>query len=193
MLTKIKEKFQVALGLAASSAHKIGLTPNTMSVLGFGLAVLSALLYYSWYLSRWFLPLAASFLLVSGFCDALDGTLAKMYGQTTTFGAFLDSTLDRLSDAIIFCSLILANPPLVDLFWGLTALAGAFLVSYTRARGEAVGVSMAEVGIAERAERILITAIATFLGFIWAGIVILAILSLLTIIQRIAHVYQKTS
>ena len=183
----------MALGLAASSAYKLGLTPNTVSGLGFGLTVLSALLYYSWYSSRWFLPLAAISLLLSGFCDALDGTLAKMYGQATAFGAFLDSTLDRLSDAIIFCSLILANPPLVDLFWGLTALVGAFLVSYTRTRGEAVGVPMAAVGIAERAERILITAIATFLGFVWAGIVFLAILSIITIIQRIAHVYQKPS
>lgn len=192
MLTKIKEKFQLALGLAASSAHKVGLTPNAVSVLGLGLAVLSALLYYSWYSNEWFLPLAATSLLLSGFCDAFDGTLAKMYGQTTAFGAFLDSTLDRLSDAIIFCSLILANPPLVDPFWGLTALVGALLVSYTRARGEAVGIPMAAVGIAERAERILIVAIATFLGVIWAGIVIVAILSLLTIIQRIVHVYQKT-
>ena len=66
-------------------------------------------------------------------------------------------------------------------------------MSYTRARGEAVGVTMAAVGIAERAERILIIAIATFLGFVWVGIVIVALLSLLTVIHRIVHVYQKTS
>ena len=99
----------------------------------------------------------------------------------------------RIYNAFIFCSLILANPPLVDLFWGLTALVGALLVSYTRARGEAVGVTMAAVGIAERAERILIIAIATFLGVVWVGIVIVALLSLLTVIHRIVHVYQKTS
>lgn len=192
MLTKIKEKFQAVFSLAASSAHKIGLTPNALSVLGLGLAVLSAFFYYSWHSNEWFLSLAATSLLVSGFCDAIDGSLAKMYGQATAFGAFLDSTVDRLSDAIIFCSFIFANPPLVDLFWGLTALVGAFLVSYTRARGEALGVQMASVGIAERAERILVIAIATFLGFVWAGIVIVAILSILTIIHRTAHMYQKT-
>lgn len=191
MLTKIKEKFQLAISAVASPAHKLGLTPNAVSALGFGLAILSACLYYSWHSNEWFLPLAAIFLLISGFCDALDGTLAKMYGQATAFGGFLDSTLDRLSEAIIFCSLILANPPLVDLPWGLTALVGSLLVSYTRARGEAVGVAMAAVGVAERAERILIIAIATFLGLVWAGIVVVAILSLLTVIQRIVHVYQK--
>ena len=115
-----------------------------------------------------------------------------MYGQMTKFGAFFDSTLDRLSEAMVFSSLILANPPLSDPIWGLTALVTSILVSYTRVRGESIGVSMVAVGIAERAERILILAIATFLNYVWLGVILVALLSVVTIIQRTVHVYRKT-
>ena len=104
-------------------------------------------------------------LLASGFCDALDGTLARLYQQTTTFGGFLDSLLDRYADATILSGIILGE--LCNLFWGLTALTGSLLVSYTRARAEAAGVKMETVGIAERAERLVILATASFLSIAW--------------------------
>lgn len=187
LLSRVKEKFQAVFDMSAAVAHKMGLNPNAMSILGFLFAVFSAILYY-----YRLLQLAAIFLLISGFCDALDGTIAKTYGQMTKFGAFLDSTLDRLAEAIVFSSLILANPPLSDPVWGLAALVTAILVSYTRARGESIGVAMASVGIAERAERILALAIATFLNYVWLGVILVAMLSTITIIQRITHVYRKT-
>ena len=149
----------------AKAAHKIGLTPNKLSATGIVLAFLSALAYTTWQTNTFYLLLATVLLLLSGFCDALDGTLARLYQQTTTFGGFLDSLLDRYADATILSGIILGE--LCNLFWGLTALTGSLLVSYTRARAEAAGVKMETVGIAERAERLVILATASFLSIAW--------------------------
>ncbi len=179
----------------AKLAHSIGLTPNRVSAMGIAFAVFSALAYWKWQ-SHSLLPILAPFLLIaSGFCDALDGVLARLYGETTTFGGFLDSLLDRYADAIILCGIILGG--LCDPFWGLTALMGSLLVSYARARAEAAGVKMETVGIAERAERLVILTIATFLSFAWLevlgwGVAILAILTNLTVLQRVIY-FRKAS
>jgi len=174
----------------AKLAHSIGLTPNQISAIGIAFAFLSALAYWKWQFYTFLPILAPLFLLASGFCDALDGALARLYGETTTFGGFLDSLLDRYADAIIFCGIILGR--LCDPFWGLAALIGSLLVSYARARAEAAGVKMETVGIAERAERLVILAIASFLTIVWRealswGVVILAILTNLTVLQRVIY------
>ena len=179
----------------AKLAHSIGLTPNRVSAIGIAFAVFSALAYWKWQFHSILPILAPFFLLASGFCDALDGILARLYGETTTFGGFLDSLLDRYADAIIVCGIILGG--LCAPFWGLTALMGSLLVSYARARAEAAGVRMETVGIAERAERLVILTIATFLSFAWLevlgwGVAILAILTNLTVLQRIIY-FRKAS
>jgi len=194
LLTSIKKKFQGYIGIVASAFHNLGLTPNDVTGIGFLFSIFSAYFYY-WHPEIWLIALAAICLLLSGFFDALDGAIANRYGETTKFGAFIDSTLDRVSDAMVFCGIVIGG--LASSIWGLAALITAFLVSYTRARGEGVGVTMAAVGIAERAERILIIVAATFLELIYAGameigIIILTILSVLTVAQRILHVYRKT-
>ena len=179
----------------AKLAHSIGLTPNQVSAIGIAFAALSAFAYWKWQLHPLIPILAPLLLLASGFCDALDGVLARLYGETTTFGGFLDSLLDRYADAIIFCGIILGG--LCDAFWGLAALIGSLLVSYTRARAEAEGVKMETVGIAERAERLVILAIASFLSIAWLqalswGVIVLAILTNLTVLQRVIH-FRKAS
>ncbi len=179
----------------AKLAHRIGLTPNRVSAMGIAFAFFSALAYWKWQ-SYSILPILAPFLLLaSGFCDALDGVLARLYGETTTFGGFLDSLLDRYADAIILCGIILGG--LCAPFWGLAALIGSLLVSYARARAEAAGVKMETVGIAERAERLVILTIATFLSFAWLevlgwGVAFLAILTNLTVLQRVIY-FRKSS
>lgn len=197
MLTKIKEKVQKMLATEAKVAQKIGLTPNQISLIGLALAFLSALTYAKWQGNTPYLLLATLLLLLSGFCDALDGVLARLYQQTTTFGGFLDSLLDRYADAAVYVGIIvgeLCKPPL----WGLIALTGSLLVSYSRARAEAAGVKMESIGLAERAERIIILAMASFVAFFWqpetaitAGIILLAILSNLTVLQRSVYAYKK--
>ena len=196
MLTKLKKRVQAMLTTEAKAAHKIGLTPNKLSATGIVLAFLSALAYTTWQTNTFYLVLATVFLLLSGFCDALDGILARLYHETTPFGGFLDSLLDRYADATVYAGIIISG--LCDALWGLTALIGSLLVSYTRARAEAAGIKMESIGLAERAERIIILATATVTAAFWqpktamnAGIILLAVLSNLTVLQRSIHVYKN--
>jgi len=195
-LTKLKEKVQAMLAAEAKAAHEIGLTPNQISLIGIALAFLSALAYAQWHNSKLYLLLATVLLLFSGFCDILDGTLARLFHEATLFGGFLDSLLDRYADAFVYIGIILSG--LCDTLWGLIALIGSLLVSYSRARAEAAEIKMESIGLAERAERIIILAIASIAGFLWrpememnTGIILIAILSNLTVLQRSVYAYKK--
>jgi len=190
LLTKLKQRVQFWITAEAKLAHSVGLTPNQVSAVGIAFAILSAFAYWKWKLHLLLLIGAPILLLASGFCDALDGTLARLYGEATAFGGFLDSLLDRYADAIVFCGIILGG--LCDPFWGLVALIGSLLVSYARARAEAEGVGMEAVGMAERAERLIILAIASFLSVAWLealswSVIVLAVLTNLTVLQRVIY------
>ena len=194
MLTKLKKRIQQMLTAEAKVAHKIGLTPNRISIVGFILALASAVTYaITPNQPSWLLILATIFLLASGFCDTLDGIVARTYQQTTVFGGFFDSVLDRYADAAVYAGIIISG--LCNPIWGLAALAGSVLVSYSRARAEATGIKMESVGFAERAERMLILAASSIIAFYYLpalnyGIILLAVLSNLTVIQRALHVYK---
>ena len=196
VLTKLKEKVQLWLVGEAKIAHSLGLTPNSVSVIGIIFALLSAISYWQWeVLPTLLLIFAPLFLLVSGFCDALDGILARCFSEATTFGGFLDSLLDRYTDAMVYVGIILGG--LSDVYWGLLALIGSLLVSYCRARAEAAGVKMETVGLMERAERIMILVVASFLTLVWKealqwGIILLAVLTNLTVFQRVIY-FRKAS
>lgn len=183
MLIRLKEKFFFLFEKAASGAHSAGLTPDALTFLGLLSAAVSATFFLRGY------PLfAAFFILTSGFFDAVDGAMAEMYREKTKFGALLDSTVDRISDALIISSIIIAG--YCDIAWGLIALVASFLVSYTRARAESLGVEMGGVGLVERPERILILSATGFLHAVWKesihyGIIVVAALSIVTILQRI--------
>src|SRR3990170_358741 len=195
MLTRLKKKIQQLLSSEAKAAHRIGLTPNMISMLGFALAILSAVAYATAIQGQPVrLLLAVVFLLASGFCDTLDGVLARNYQQASAFGGFLDSLLDRYADAAVYGGVIIAG--LCDPLLGLIALVGSMMVSYTRARAEAAGIKMESVGIAERAERIIILAVATIAAIYWLpalniGVIVLAVLSNFTVLQRGLHVYKS--
>jgi len=196
MLTKLKKKFQIWIDKEAKLAHNIGLTPNHISLFGIVFAVFSAIIYWRWRFLQLSLITAPTFLLISGFCDALDGALARVQGKITTFGKFLDSFLDRYADAIILCGIIFGG--LCDLFWGFVALISSLMVSYVRARAEALGVEMEAVGIAERAERLIILAAASFLSVVWSedalywGVIILALVTSFTVLQRVVHFFKAS-
>lgn len=195
MLTKIKKRFQSWLTSEATFLRRLGLTPNHVSILGLLLAFLSAFTYWRWHFHPLFLILAPLLMLASGLLDAMDGAIARIYGEATKFGGFFDSLLDRYADAIILCGIMLGG--LTEISWGLAALMGSLLVSYTRARAEAAGVKMESVGLAERAERIVILALASFLSYFWLdalnwGIILLAVLANFTVVQR-AFYFLKAS
>ena len=200
MLTKLKERVQQLMVAEAKLAHSIGLAPNDVSIMGVFAAFISAYLYWSSQFDYALLIAAAVLLLVSGFLDALDGVLARVYGKSTLFGGFLDSLLDRYADSIVLMGIILGwlkEDTQIWLFVGLAALVGSLLVSYSRARSEAAGVKMETIGLAERAERIVIIVIASFIAVVWReslrwGIFLLAIITNLTVLQRSAYFRKAT-
>jgi archaetidylinositol phosphate synthase len=196
MLTKLKQTVQALLATEANVAHRLGLTPNRISAIGIVLAFLAAVAYAEWQTSRLLLLAAVALLLLSGFCDTLDGVVARIHQQATPFGGFLDSLLDRYADAAVYAGIIIGG--LCEPLWGLAALTGSLLVSYSRARAEAAGLKMESIGVAERAERMIILMAATLVAFFWQPVtimtwsmILLAVLANLTVIQRAYHAYKK--
>lgn len=192
MLTKLKKRVQNLLTLEAKAANRIGLTPNIVSLIGLTLALLSAFTFALAQRQPLWILLATIMFLISGFCDALDGVIARIFQQITILGGFLDSLLDRYSDAAVYAGLIIGG--LCNPIWGLASLTGSVMVSYSRARAEAIGIKMESIGIAERAERMLILSVASIAAIFWIealniGIILLAFLSNFTVLQRVLHVY----
>ncbi len=200
MLTRLKQKIQNLLTAEAVVAHRLGLTPNWITAIGLVLAIAAAFFYAYWNGDVRMLLLATLFLLLSGFCDALDGVVARVFGQGSVFGGFLDSVLDRYADAVVFVGILYGGLCAGEyLFWGVGAIIGSLLVSYSRARAEAAGVKMESIGLAERAERLLILVVAGAVGFFWQpvtimtdAVVLLAVLSNVTVLQRMFYVYVVT-
>ena len=190
-----KKRFEDTVQSMVKPLAGMGVTPNHVTALGVIVACLAAWLYWTWGGDRLRLVAAATTLLLSGLLDAVDGVLARTSGKTTKFGGFLDSVSDRYADVIVLSGIILGG--LCDTAVGLAALTGFLMVSYARSRAEAAGVAMAGVGLAERAERLVILAAATFLTVFqldalnW-GVALLAALTHLTVLQRMLHFRRKT-
>jgi CDP-diacylglycerol---glycerol-3-phosphate 3-phosphatidyltransferase len=172
--------------------------PNLLTTLGFVATLGAGMAFHQHYVR------AAGFLiLLGGFFDILDGRVARLTGLGSKFGAFYDSTLDRISEIVVFMGILsLYNSYRQELgdvgmiYLVMLAMAGSLMISYTRARAEALGLDC-KVGLMPRAERVvLIGAAALFFGQAWDGlvlkivIVILAVLTNLTAFQRIVWVYQ---
>jgi CDP-diacylglycerol--glycerol-3-phosphate 3-phosphatidyltransferase len=173
------------------SFRSVPLTPNQLTVTGFVLNTCAAVLIFERY---W--VLATVVFVIGSVVDALDGALARAHGKMTQFGAFLDSTLDRVSEGVILgaIALVLADQgETVALACVFVALVGSFLVSYTRAKAEAIGLK-GDVGLMSRTERIVLLAVAlpfAGLGVLPYAIYLLAALTTITVIQRIIFVYTQ--
>ena len=169
-------------------ASRLNINPNVVTVISPFVAVVAA---YGF--ANKMLILATLAILLSGFLDVVDGAVARYHGRASKFGAFLDSTIDRFADAIIYIGIIFGG--YCDWFWGVLAIHSAICVSYVRARAESQGVSC-NIGIAERAVRMIILMAGALIGH-FAGaiyftyiIYILVILSYFTAGQRILHVWR---
>jgi CDP-diacylglycerol--glycerol-3-phosphate 3-phosphatidyltransferase len=170
---------------------KLGLSPDVLTVLGFLFHFLFAYLIAIGEF-RW----AAVAIAVLSPLDALDGSLARKLGHTQGgFGAFLDSSMDRIAEIVLFGGFILyyvAQGDTVMLGIAYAAITGSLMVSYARARAEALGLS-AKIGVLGRVERyLLLTATLFFLVPEW-GLGILAIMTYFTFGQRMWYVYRQTS
>jgi len=185
----------------AATAHKTGLTPNQLSSLGVVLGLASGIVYWQAgqfvavsEIFSYYIAIAVILLLASGYCDALDGALARLHSETTVAGGFMDSLLDRYVDASVYCGLIVGG--LCNVLWGLLALIGSLLTSYVRARSEAADVPMETIGIVERAERLIIIVLASLLSIVWVdalqwAIILLAIATNITVLQRVYYFLKK--
>lgn len=137
--------------------------------------------------------------LVFAFADSLDGTMARLAGRSSPFGAFLDSTMDRITDAAAFVAVAWYYVNQDDHLWAgitLLALVGGFLVSYARARAEGLGMR-ANVGVAERTERLVILALGLLLADLWLpalaiAVSLVALLSWITVVQRMLFVRSQS-
>jgi len=183
----LKKRFEDTVQSIVKPLAGMGVTPNHVTALGVLVACLTSWLYWTWGGDRLRLVAAAATLLLSGLLDAVDGVLARSSGNASRFGGFLDSVADRYSDALAFSGLVLGG--LCDAWVGLAALVGSFMVSYCRSRAEAEGVKMAGVGLAERAERMLLLAALSLASYWWlpalnVGVAVLAALAHLTVVQR---------
>ena len=187
MLLQVKKYSEKLLLPLARKLKKI--PANAFTVLG----MLSAIATFSGFYFR-SLPYIITFLFIVEFCDQLDGTIARLQGPTI-YGAFLDSTLDRIGDFFIFVGTIIGAYTSFEI--GMIALVGAFLTSYTRAKIEALGIdNLYGVGLLERTDRIPILLIGTILQIwfpyaIWWTMILLAIGTNVTAIQRIIYAYKK--
>jgi CDP-diacylglycerol--glycerol-3-phosphate 3-phosphatidyltransferase len=167
---------------------RTSITPSTLTWFGFLLAVGAAALIICGYL------FAAGFVvLFAGFFDILDGALARHTNRATRFGAVLDSTLDRLSEAVLLIGILLyfGNQSSVAVLLVYLALLGSLLVSYIRARAEALGLEC-QVGLFTRAERVIVLALGLLLNQIVIALAIIVAFSFFTFGQRLIYVWQQT-
>lgn len=196
--TRVKETGRAVLAPVVRLAVRLHLTANSVTVIGFLIVLAASLLVAAGEL------LAGAAILTAGsLLDAVDGALARATGGTTRFGGFLDSTLDRAAEAILYGGvaayyLLHSADPAAPVLLALTALTASFLVSYTRARAEGLGFT-AEVGIAPRVERLVLVIAGIALaglglevGLIGA-LVVVALLATTTTAQRIWHVHRLSN
>ena len=169
--------------------NRIGLMPNTMTILGLIGNTIGAIL-----VARGDMLWGGLLILAMGPVDALDGTMARLRGEPSEFGAFVDSVTDRYSELIIFGGLLFFYSQQGNWQGALLAFAaagGSVLVSYVRARAQALGYDT-KVGILTRMERYLVLAPSLVLNIPMIGLWIIAIFANITALQRIWDIRQKT-
>jgi CDP-diacylglycerol--glycerol-3-phosphate 3-phosphatidyltransferase len=175
------------------------ITPNALTAVGVSLCLAASVLVFFENRNTWLFYWAGAITFVVGsILDILDGALARAGGKTTPFGAFIDSTTDRIGEAAMLGAIALIfhrHDHPVALALTFAALAGSFLVSYTRARAEALGLR-GDVGIGSRAERVVVITGGLVLApiSIWllvGAISLLAATAWLTVLQRILHVRRQ--
>jgi len=195
----LEKPFYAAVNPLVERLIRAGVRPNTITTIGTGLVLLSALAY-----GLGHVRIGGLILLLSGVADTLDGQVARGGAMVTRFGAFYDSTLDRVGDGATFIGIgayLLMAPDvayrLPAVILCMVAILSSLLVSYARARAEGLGIDC-KVGIAQRAERILGLGVASLLigagprAIVLEGIVaLLAVASIITVVQRFVYVYRN--
>ena len=171
-----------------------GISPMSLTISAFAATIISSILYLYASSNRLLYLPAAITLALSGFLDAVDGAVARRMDGTSRLGAFLDSVFDKLGECLILVAIICSSA--VDVLWGSIALASSILVSYVRHRAEPLGVNLKGVGVAERAERMIILIITSLItpfmkDALNYGIILIAVLASITVAWRIIYTVSK--
>ncbi len=165
------------------------ITPNVITLAGF---LLNLVVAYLIVIDQVFW--AGVVFLIAAVADAIDGTLARQLDVRNKFGAFWDSTLDRLSESFVLMAMgyyFAVRGEVWSVMAVFLALIASFLVSYTRARGEGLGVDV-KVGIGTRVERFIVTALALLFNKLLIGLIVIIVLAGITVLQRMWAVYKIT-
>ncbi len=185
---RMVRKYMLGVGRAFA---RLGVTPNMATLIGFGLNAVVALV-----LASGQPRVAGVMLLVASAFDMVDGAIARSTGSVSTFGGFLDSTVDRYSEIVVYIGLLVWLNTTGDDHLGsllvLVSATGALMISYARARAEAIG-HKASVGLVARPERVVLLGICLILNIPMVALWILAVATHLTAVWRMIHVWRVTS
>jgi CDP-diacylglycerol---glycerol-3-phosphate 3-phosphatidyltransferase len=185
---KARNSFRHVTEPAGHALAKAGFTANSLTVIGLAGSVSAGVLIASGHAR-----VGGLLSLLSGLPDMLDGAVAKATGRSSRRGAFLDSVVDRLSDAAVLAGIIwlgiAGNQPRVAVLAAMV-MALSLIVSYVKARAESLGYEC-NVGIAERPERVVVLGIALLVGHVLAGLWVLVVAAAITVIQRVMRVWQQ--
>ena len=176
--------------------ERTSVTPDALTISGVGLCIAGAVAVYFEYVSGWLFILGGALFVIGSVLDILDGALARRSGKGTPFGAFLDSTVDRVGEGFMLAAigLVLMRD---GSEWGVAlafaAMGGSFLVSYTRARAEAIGLK-GDVGFGSRTERVVVISVGLAfapLGSLPYVVAVVTATAWLTVLQRIVFVRKQ--
>jgi CDP-diacylglycerol--glycerol-3-phosphate 3-phosphatidyltransferase len=203
----LRDGFVRILGPIPRALIARGVHPNTITTVGFLTTCAAGVVYFTGHVR-----IGGVLVIVGGILDILDGQVARGSGKNSVFGSFYDSTLDRISEVIVFLGILSLYGGGVPEFEGARreftqewmayvvalAMAGSLMVSYTRARAEALGLDC-KVGLMQRAERVVLIGLSSwwfggaFGGFVLTGVlIVMALLTNFTAFQRIVWVYRHT-
>ena len=182
MLNNLRDSLRPALEKIGRGFASTGLSPNFWTFVGLVFAMISAIVYGLGV--EYGLIIGGILLLVSGFFDMVDGQVARVTGKTSVKGSYLDSMFDKIAEVVIFLGILVggyAEPYLV-----LLAITLSLLVSYARAKSDAINIKLQGIGIGERAERLLAIAVIGIIGFMEYAVIIVVIIAGISLIQRMA-------
>jgi CDP-diacylglycerol--glycerol-3-phosphate 3-phosphatidyltransferase len=185
---RLRVRFKGILDPIGAFFNRLGLMPNTMTMLGLVGNVIGSV-----FLALGHMTIGGLIVLAMGPVDSLDGTMARLRGMPTDFGAFVDSVTDRYSELVIFGGLIyyyLTQSEWLLVMVSFAAACGSVLVSYIRARAASLGMDT-KVGVLTRFERYIVLAPCLVLNIPWLGVWIIAVLANLTALQRIYDVRRQ--
>jgi len=180
VLNNLRDALSPALEKIGKGFAATGLSPNFWTCVGLAFALISAVVYGLGI--EFGLIIGGILLLVSGFFDIVDGQVAKVTGKTSKKGSYFDSMFDKIAEVAIFLGILVggyAEPYLV-----LLAITLSLLVSYARAKSDAINIKLQGIGIGERAERLLVIAIIGIIGYMEIAVMIVVIIAGITLIQR---------